>query len=330
MSYEASWDRIHQPGQDDDWQESDCYWFYDAEAGVGGYQRIGQKPNIGAGQVTLFAFARDGGRFTLNDGFVNDRPISADDRWEDGHQVDSHRADSLGDGRMRYRWNEGGCTGDLEFYKSFHTPRGWSKTGHEESFMEAMNPGGHLECSGRLRGRIEIAGKSYDIDALAHRDRSWGFRDFSGFDYHRFRMFSGTVGEELSLATFVCDTAQGRTVAGYVVRNGVDEDIADLRVMVTIDADGLTAIGGMTHVTLASGEILKIPHRGVQGYVTQFAANNSFLVDTISEIEFAGKTGFCDSVHCINPARGSRMPEQDDTLYLAVDRGASTFVDYKL
>lgn len=330
MSYDESWDKPHKPGTEAGWQESDCYWFYDAATGVGGYQRIGQKPNAGTGQVTLFVFDREGERYTANDAYERDRPISAADRWETGHQVETHRADALGDGRMRYRWDEPGSSADIEFCESFHMPRGWSKSSHEAQFMEAMNPGGHLECSGRIKGTVRIGERSYEIDALAHRDRSWGFRDFSQFDYRRFRMFSGTVGPELSFATFVCDTAHGRTVSGFVVRDGVDEDISDLRVLVTIDADGLTAMGGTAVITLQSGEKLEVPYKAVQAYLTKFPANNGFLIDSISEVSFAGKTGFCDAIHSINPARGTAMPNQSDSPIVAIDNGLSKSASYAL
>lgn len=84
MSYEASLDCIRQPGQDDNRQESDYYWFYDAAADVGGDQGIGQKFEIGAGQVTMFARPPGDGRFALDDGIANDGPMVADSNWGGG------------------------------------------------------------------------------------------------------------------------------------------------------------------------------------------------------------------------------------------------------
>ena len=69
----------HRAGPEDGWQESDCYWFYDQAAGVGGYHRIGMRPNRGTAQVMLMVFALGGERFTRNDSFVNDRLITAAD-----------------------------------------------------------------------------------------------------------------------------------------------------------------------------------------------------------------------------------------------------------
>ena len=69
MTYDESWDRPHRPGANPLWQESDCYWFYDAAKGVGGFHRIGQTPAKGIGQVMLFVFDEGG------EGFV--RPIAS-------------------------------------------------------------------------------------------------------------------------------------------------------------------------------------------------------------------------------------------------------------
>jgi hypothetical protein len=100
VTYDVNWDRPHPPGPQELWQESDAYWFYDAEAGVGGFHRVGQKPNLGL--VTVFAFARDGERVTLNDSYTRPRVIGSADRWATGHRVDGHVAESLGSQKMRF------------------------------------------------------------------------------------------------------------------------------------------------------------------------------------------------------------------------------------
>lgn len=41
-------------------QESDCYWVYDTKASIGGFHRIGQRPNRQDGQLTLVVFATEG------------------------------------------------------------------------------------------------------------------------------------------------------------------------------------------------------------------------------------------------------------------------------
>src|SRR5258708_2093581 len=145
MAYDSSWDRPHMPGDQANWQESDCYWFYDLERGVGGFHRIGQKPNQATGQITAFVFAKDGDRFVLNDSYSNHRSIEPADRWETGHRVGTHVAEAFAEKRMRFSWEESECSASLEFYESFHAPRNWSKTGHSDNFMSNINSDGHLE-----------------------------------------------------------------------------------------------------------------------------------------------------------------------------------------
>ena len=331
MTYDPSWDRPHKPSSDLNWQESDCYWFYDARAGVGGFHRIGQRPNAGTGQITAFAFARDAERFVLNDSYTRDRSITAADRWESGHRVAGHTAEALGDGRMRFTWNEPDCDACLEFYESFHPPRNWSKTGHSDGFMSNINSDGHLECSGKLRGRLRIGAVTYDIDALCHRDRSWGYRDNGSVSMHRYRMFSGTVGPELSFASFLLDLKTGqKMVAGFVSRHGVDLDVRDLRVVTAFDADGLSPMGATAVLTLENGETVKITCQGVQGFMTPVPEAGAASSDTISTFSYEGKTGFLDLELSTNPGRGQYVPTQNDLTLLVIEQGLSRCVSYDL
>lgn len=202
--YDETWDRPHQPSAEHGWQESDCYWFYDRETGVGGYQRLGLRPNAGTAQIMLLAFKEDGPRYARCDSFTRSIPIAVDNRSESGQHAGGHRVESLGGGRMRYRWHEDGSSADLEFSEPFYTPRGWPSGGG--GVMRTLNAGGHLEVAGRLRGAVTIGDGRYEIDALCHRDRSWGFRDHGTVSFHRYRMSSGTVGRALSWAGITIST----------------------------------------------------------------------------------------------------------------------------
>lgn len=329
MSYDVSWDCPHRPSADANWQESDCYWFYDAERGVGGFHRIGQKPNLGRGQLALFAFHEGGERFVLSDPATSERDLGPGSRQDRRQVVGTHIAEALGDARMRFTWDEPGCSADLEFYEAFHTPRNWSKTGHSDSFMDNINSDGHLECSGRLRGRIRIGSSEHEIDALCHRDRSWGFRDNSRASLHRYRMVSGTVGPELSFASFLLDLRDGPAMtAGFVVRDGVDKDVRGLRVMTTFDSDGITPLSAIAVLTLDDGEEVRLDALPVQGFVTPVPEAGCASQDSISTFSYQGKQGFLDLELCTNPGRGTYVPQQDDVTFLAVDQGLTEFVHY--
>lgn len=330
MSYDTSWDKPHEPGKDIHWQESDCYWFYDAVCGVGGFHRIGQRPNQKTGQIILFVFKVGGQRFLISHGAGAEVELGADARQESKQVVGSHSVEALGDGRMRYIWSENGCGGDLEFYDSFYTPRNWSKTGHSDDFMSNINSDGHLECSGRLRGKISIGDDLFEIDGLCHRDRSWGFRDNSRASLHRYRMFSGTVGPELSFATFLLDLKDGtRMVAGFVDRNGTDQDVRDLRVLTTFDADGLTILNATGILTLDNGDEIRIESTSLQGFVSPVPEANAAVLDQISTFEWEGRTGFLDIEYCNNPGRGTYIPRQSDLTFSAFDEGLTPASIYK-
>jgi len=327
-AYEESWDRPHRAGPEDGWQESDCYWFWDREAGVGGYHRVGMRPNAGTAQVMLMVFALGGERYTLNDSFTRDRRITAANRTPEGQRVDGHHAGSLGGGRMRYGWEEDQTTGDLEFLESFYEPRNWP--GHTSRTMASVNAGGHLECSGRIRGTVVINGRSYAVDALAHRDRSWGFRDHSIIEFHRYRLSTGTVGPAFSFATHAITLkGRGTSTGGFVAREGVTEDVVDARVLTLLDADGFTSMGAQTVLTLASGERLRIPARVVQGYVNPLG-EGTFATCSIAELEEGGHAGFQNLEVSPNPGRGTYVPGPEDGSLHSVVSGLSTTADHAL
>jgi hypothetical protein len=330
LGYNVSWDQPHQPSGDPLWQESDCYWFYDPERGVGGFHRIGQQPNRGKGQVTLFAFKEGGDRFVLSQGPGTEIDLKGDARQKAKQVVGTHTAEALGDGKMRFTWDEPDCSGNLEFYEVFHEPRNWSKTGHSDDFMSNINSDGHLEGAGRIRGTIRIGNNSHAVDGLCHRDRSWGFRDNSRVSMHRYRMFSGTVGPELSFASFLLDLKNGtKMVAGFVARDGVDHDVRDLRVLTTFDSDGITPVGSIGILTLETGEVLRIETKSVQGFLTPVEAAGCASQDHISTFTYKGKTGFLDLELCTNPGRGTYIPTQNDVTFTAVQQGLSKSVVYE-
>jgi hypothetical protein len=321
MSYDETHDRPHTPLPHPLWQESDCYWFWDAAQGVGGFQRIGQHPNTGSGHVMLFVFEEGGERY-MHYGM---HPVGPAHRDDSGQRVASSSAQALGNARMRYRWNEADCEGDLVFEDAFYAPRDWSRAGHGTAVREKMNAGGHLECSGRIRGRLRIGARALSVDALAHRDRSWGPRDTTVVVQHR--MFSGTLGPELSFACFSLALRNGaRHQAGFVVRNGAEDDIRDARLIATLDDDGLSVLGGEARLTLVSGETLSVPCRARQGFLS--VTDGYVSTDSIASLTYAGRTGFCDLEVANNPLRGTHVPALGEARLLCVQPGLSRCSDY--
>jgi hypothetical protein len=329
--YDPSWDRPHPHGSQIEWQESDCYWFYDPRIGVGGFHRIGQKVNKGTGQIMLLVFKEGAERFSMFDNSPQqDYPTGPEGRWASGQRVRQHTAESLGDGRMAYAWNEPESSATLEFYESFHAPTNWPRGGSGPA-EAILNPDGHLEVGGRLRGTLRIGTQSYDIDALAHRDRSWGNRESAvKIDHRRYRMVTGSVGPELSFASFTLDCNDQRICTGHVIRRGVKNAVTDLRCITTFDADGYTTMGALALLTLDSGEVIRLKCEALQGFMSKAMGPTKFLTDTICRVECNGHVGFCDIEMCPNPLRGTYIPTAADGSLLQIGAGLTRSSNYEV
>jgi hypothetical protein len=228
---------------------------------------------------------------------------------------------------MRFSWQEPDCSAELEFYETFHEPTNWPDAGSAE---EVLNPGGHLEVSGRLRGSVRIGETTHAINALAHRDRSWGNRESATkLDWRRYRMVSGTVGPELSFHSFTLDRDEVRIVTGSVIRHGVQEAIKDLRCLTTYDADGYTVMGGYVIMRLEGGDQIRLKLTAVQGFMSK-AMGQSFLTDTICRVEWDDKIGFCDLELSPNPLRGSYIPTDNDGSLLCIGKSLTNASDYSV
>lgn len=288
ITYDQSIDRPHRPTKDDKWQESDCYWFYDAASGVGGFNRLGQTPNLGKGQLQLFLFKVGQKRFSLQH---EDIPGDQCERSAFGQRVGNATTESLEDGRVQWTWDEVDCAGELEFYESFYPPRDWMKKSDNAAFSDTMNDGGHLECSGRVRGKVRIDNETFEIDGLAHRDRSWGVRKHAIVRQHR--MFSGTVGPNLSFASAIMQFKGGETVKlGFIIKDGIEYDIEDLEILSHVSFDTFTVKGGTARMRYDGDQTIEITATSVHGFVTNMFGLT--FTDHIATIECDGQSGFCD------------------------------------
>lgn len=323
MAYDESWDRPHEPGSDPLWQESDCYWFFDRKTGVGGYHRLGQFTNKGTGQEMINAFRTGGHRFRL----LREHGGEACKRTLTGQSVGNSTAETLGQGRMRYTWDAPECDANLEFYEAFYEPRDWVKSSARHagaSAVEAkMNTGGHLECSGRIRGTVRLGKDVFEIDALAHRDRSWGARDYRAAYQHR--MVTGTLGPELSWATFVMRLSGGVCAhAGFVDRHGVSEDIARVEVITGFADDGLTVADLRCRIHLTGGESIDINGPAAEGFC---ALTDGWLVSSHHYIE-CGDSGFTILDATNRPSKGDYMPSQGEVDAVCMTDGLSPIGNY--
>jgi len=323
MAYNRSIDCPHEPGDNPLWQESDCYWFFDEETGVGGFNRLGQTPAKDLGQLQLFLFKVGGKRFSLQDEEV---PAGQCERSAFGQRVGSASAESLEDMRVRWTWDEPDCSGSLEFYESFYAPRDWTKRKDNAAISSSMNDGGHLECSGRVRGTVRIGNDTYEVDGLAHRDRSWGARDHKVVRQHR--MYTGTVGPALSWATATMQFRGGHRVDfGFVVQDGNEYDIDRIECLAEVGYDTYTVKGGKLKIHFDGTESIEINARSVQGFVTNMFGMTS--TDHIATVDYGLERGFCDLEASFLVAGRTTPPTLEEVDLACNQPGLSDFRNYQ-
>jgi hypothetical protein len=203
------------------------------------------------------------------------------------------------DGRVAYRWDEPECAGGLAFHP-FYDPVGFGMSADEDD-LHATVYTGHLECSGRLLGSLRVGERTVTLDALCHRDRSWGPRRIDAIVTNR--MFTGTMGPALSFAAIEIQTLAGPNRHGFVVRDGVVTPCDDLVILPTIGLDGYSVDGGTAHLRLAGGEVVTITAETIDGQLTPW---DGYLSSEHLSIARCGDlVGMCDNELTNNPRLGT-------------------------
>ena len=290
---------LPQRAEDDPfWQDSVCMWFHDAERGVGGFFRIGRHPYNGVGRIHIFAFCDDGRRFRR---YQDGVPLATSYLSQDGFRVAAGRYEVPSPNTLVFAWDEADCAAHLTF-EDFYVPRDW---GHS-AYSQRTHTGGHLEVSGRLHGSLRIGADTFAVDGLAHRDHSWGLRRVRAMGSHR--LVTGTTGPGFSFATLIVQWREQAepTKMGFIVRDGVDENIADIDVVTGIDIDGITVRSGTCRLLMHSGEEIEIVARAHAGQLTEY--ENLYSSDNICTVDVGGLPGFCDFEITNNPLYGGDRP----------------------
>jgi hypothetical protein len=203
-------DLMHPNTGESNYNESAYYNFFDRKARIGGFMRLGNRPNEGYAEMTVCIYLPDG---TV--GFMFKRPeISNNDAHDAGgakfevikpfeHHRISYRGKlcvlknplEMADPKTAFKSNPyQNCDLQLDYFGTNpgwggemreKTPRGW------ESLKPTGDPSqqflkGHLEQLGRASGTVKI-GDAYDfrIDGLGLRDHSWGPRYWQAPKYYR-------------------------------------------------------------------------------------------------------------------------------------------------
>ena len=224
--------------------ESAYYNFYDPACRLGGFVRLGNRPNEGHGEMTVCLYLPDGSA-----AFMYQRPALADNTRFAGagltfdvrvpfreHTVaydgpccllarpldliDPRRAFTENPHRpvaitLRYEGLSPGFGGEPRTERNGEwVSRPVEKTGQE--FAR-----GHLEQHGRAVGKVTVDGREYAVDGFGLRDHSWGPRYWQAPKYYRWLTMN--FGPDAGIAAALTVQRDGREVqGGYVYRRGED------------------------------------------------------------------------------------------------------------
>lgn len=237
-------DYMHEVEEVGHFNESAYYNFFDAREAVGGWVRIGNRPNEGYAEVTICLYEPDG-----TASFQFKRPQISDNAAHDagGLRFDviepwKHHRVSY-DGKVcllrdPYEMAEP----SVAFKKNPHVPveleidwlgrsPGWGGEPRRRTPDGGWEPArlgdpekqfarGHFEQLGAVEGSLVIEGRRYEFRGHGLRDHSWGPRFWQNTGYYRWLTI--TLDEDFGLMGLVSERPGGETSRGYVYRRGED------------------------------------------------------------------------------------------------------------
>jgi hypothetical protein len=240
-------DLMHPNTGESNYNESAYYNFYDRNARIGGFARMGNRPNEGYAEMTVCLYLPDG---TV--GFMFQRPEIKDNAahnagglsFEVRKPFEHHRIAYTGKVCMlkdplqmaepaaAFKNNPySSARLELDYYA---TAPGWGGEFREKiasGWVSPKNEGdpsaqfakGHLEQLGHAVGRLALEGKGgaseYKIDGLGLRDHSWGPRYWQAPKYYRWLTMNFDEGLG-AMATITVNRDGSEHAGGFIARKG--------------------------------------------------------------------------------------------------------------
>ncbi|MFZ0888916.1 MAG: hypothetical protein WA005_10725 [Candidatus Binataceae bacterium] len=234
-------DLMHRNTGEPNFNESAYYNFYDRAQKVGGFVRLGNRPNEGYAEMTACIYIPDGSA-----AFMFGRPEIASN---DAHNAGGLKFEVLKPfehHRVTYQGNICMLKNPLEmaeprqaFKTNPYAPMrleldyratapAWGGELREKSAggWESIRPSGdsstefargHLEQLGHATGMLAVGERKFDIDGLGLRDHSWGPRYWQAPKYYRWLTmnFDESLG---AMATITVNRDGGEHRGGFIAR----------------------------------------------------------------------------------------------------------------
>jgi len=274
-------DLMHPNSGEANFNESAYYNFFDPAGRVGGFVRLGNRPNEGYAEMTTCLYLPDG-----RVAFMFKRPaITSNDghdagglRFEVAKPFVEHRITYRGrccllvnplemadpkaafttnplvpvELEVRYLGLSPGYGGELRRREG----DAWVSVRSEKPGQEFAK--GHLEQHGKAVGTLTVDGERFELDAPGLRDRSWGPRYWQAPKYYRWLTMS--FGDDLGAVPALTVNRDGReTHSGYLFRKGRD-NARIVRTEVETEVSGEQQLHDRLRVraTTADGETFEV------------------------------------------------------------------------
>ncbi|HTY19659.1 MAG TPA: hypothetical protein VMH82_18180 [Myxococcota bacterium] len=316
---------MHENSGESNFNESMYFNFFDAGQGLGGFARIGNRPNEGHAETTVCLFEPAG---SVVFGF--ERAAIPDNRAFDagGMRFEVHepferlrvayrgKACRLGDPlamadpRRAFRENPF-VPIDLDLEVRGVGPMfGGEPTGHRDGEMEFAR--GHYEQHHRARGHVEIDGRRHAFDGLGLRDHSWGPRSWQAPAWYRW--LTANFGDDFGfMGSHIMRRDGVETRGGFVHRGRQLVPVRDIRIETEFGGRERLHQRLRARLDCADGSSLEVEGRVLSmiplrnrrdGRVTRIG-------EGMTEWRCAGRTGYGLSEYLdqVEPGAGSHSPE---------------------
>ena len=247
---------LHPLEEASNFNESMYFNVVDPTVGVGGFFRLGNRPNEGRAEMTTCLYLPDG-----RVAFMFDRPaISGNEAFDaggmrfavvepfrelsvsyDGRVVLLDDPLAMADPRTAFKenpWTE--CHADLTF-RGISPMYGGEPVNDDGTPIPESGEGfarGHYEQHTAGTGTISVGDQSWTIDGLGLRDHSWGPRFWQSPWWYRW--LTANLGPDFGFVVSIVAGKDGqRRIGGMVLRDGAYEHITDATVATTWTGDDL-------------------------------------------------------------------------------------------
>jgi hypothetical protein len=235
-------DLPHRPEPSTHWQESVVLTWQDISQQVGGFIRIGHRPNVRQATCTFGIVSAEGLCFNRS---ATGLPMQDSDRGPHTYAVDNFLSATFEDGSSRWRASDGDCEFDLTVADLHPQYDIWSFFNFDPDYRKSYATG-HTEVAGRAKGIVRIQGRAWQVDAFTFRDHSWGVRDLAGTqaDLSNFFWLVGSFGDELIISSCEIINRAGRRMnTGFVLRDGDVDKPRAAKMSFLVALDGLSIDG---------------------------------------------------------------------------------------